>query len=134
MASTTTAQAANVVVTSGSDAQAALSYAYKQLGKDYCYGGTGPSCFDSAGLTKKAWAAGGVTLPRTTYGQYADTRRVNYSSLRPGDLVFFSGLGHVGIYVGAGKFIHAPSSGKKIQITSMATGYYRREYYGAGRP
>ncbi|GIH74739.1 C40 family peptidase [Planobispora longispora] len=133
-ASTIPAHAATAAVISSAGPQAALDYAYDQIGKEYCYGGTGPSCFDASGLTKKAWAAGGVTLPRTIGAQYSVTRRVRYGGLRPGDLVFFSDLGHVGIYVGSGKMIHAPRTGRDIEMVSITSGYYRSEYYGAGRP
>ncbi|WP_230421187.1 C40 family peptidase [Actinomadura soli] len=115
-------------------ARAALSFAYAQLGKPYQYGATGPGSYDCSGLTMKAWAAAGVNVTRTTNSQYAATKRVAKSDLQPGDLVFFNGLGHMGMFVGGGKMIHAPSTGKNVQIVSITSGYYLNGYYGAGRP
>ncbi len=115
-------------------ARTALDFAYAQLGKPYQYGAEGPGSYDCSGLTMKAWAAAGVNITRTTNSQYAATKRVAKSNLQPGDLVFFNGLGHVGMYVGNGKMIHAPSTGKNVQIVSITSGYYLNGYYGAGRP
>ncbi|MFI0407190.1 NlpC/P60 family protein [Actinomadura sp. 3N508] len=115
-------------------ARAALQFAYAQIGKPYQYGAEGPGTYDCSGLTMKAWGAAGVSITRTTNSQYAATRRVDKSDLQPGDLVFFSGLGHVGIYAGNGKMVHAPSTGKNVQEVSITSGYYLSNYYGAGRP
>ncbi|MEV3920548.1 C40 family peptidase [Actinomadura coerulea] len=115
-------------------ARAALDFAYAQLGKPYSYGAEGPSSYDCSGLTMKAWAAAGVGITRTTNSQYAATKRVAKSNLQPGDLVFFSSLGHVGLYVGGGKMIHAPHTGDVVKISDITSGYYLSNYYGAGRP
>jgi cell wall-associated NlpC family hydrolase len=117
-------------------ARAALQYAYAQLGKPYRYGAAGPNSFDCSGLTMMAWQAGGVNISRTTYTQYSYTanKRVAFGDLQPGDLVFFSGLGHMGMYVGNGQMIHAPRTGKNVEIVSITSGYYRQNFYGAGRP
>ncbi|MFG2086287.1 MULTISPECIES: NlpC/P60 family protein [unclassified Spirillospora] len=115
-------------------ARVALNFAYAQLGKPYSYGATGPNSYDCSGLTMKAWAAAGVNITRTTNTQYAATKRVSKSNLQPGDLVFFSGLGHMGMYVGGGKMIHAPRTGKNVEVVSITSGYYLSNYYGAGRP
>ncbi|MFV2176584.1 NlpC/P60 family protein [Actinomadura sp. LOL_016] len=112
----------------------ALDFAYAQLGKPYSYGAEGPSSYDCSGLTMKAWGAAGVSITRTTNSQYAATKRVAKSDLQPGDLVFFSGLGHVGMYVGNGQMIHAPRTGKNVEVVSITSGYYLNNYYGAGRP
>lgn len=114
-------------------ARKALEYAYAQIGKPYQYGAEGPNSFDCSGLTMKAWAAAGVGIPRTTYTQYAATKRVAKANLQPGDLVFFSGLGHMGLYVGGGKMVHSPSTGKTVQVVDITSGYYLSNYYGAGR-
>ncbi|WP_262401703.1 C40 family peptidase [Actinomadura sp. CNU-125] len=82
----------------------------------------------------KAWGAAGVSITRTTNSQWAATKRVSKNNLQPGDLVFFSGLGHVGMFVGNGKMIHAPRTGKNVEIVSIDSGYYLNNYYGAGRP
>jgi cell wall-associated NlpC family hydrolase len=115
-------------------ARAALQFAYAQLGKPYEYGAEGPSTYDCSGLTMKSWQSGGVNLPRTTNTQYAASRRVSFESLQPGDLVFFNSLGHVGMYVGGGKMIHAPRTGKNVEVVDITSGYYRQNFYGAGRP
>ncbi|GAA0953902.1 NlpC/P60 family protein [Actinocorallia libanotica] len=117
-------------------AKTALEYAYKQLGKPYIYGGAGPTGFDCSGLTMRAWGAAGVSLPHNAAAQYSLTsaKRVSYDNLQPGDLIFFSGLGHVGMYVGGGKMIHAPRTGKNVEIVSVTSGYYRDRFVGGGRP
>ncbi|GAB2860335.1 C40 family peptidase [Actinocorallia aurea] len=117
-------------------ARTALDYAYAQLGKPYIYGGTGPTGYDCSGLTSKSWAAAGVAIPRTAASQYNYTasKRVSRENLQPGDLIFFSGLGHVGMYVGGGKMIHAPRTGKNVEIVSITSGYYYDRFVGGGRP
>lgn len=115
-------------------ARTALNYAYAQLGKPYCYGGAGPSCYDCSGLTMKAWGAAGVGLPHNAAAQYNATRRVSFEDLQPGDIVFFDNLGHDGMYVGGGKMIHAPHTGTDVQIVNISSGYYRQNFVGGGRP
>ncbi|MCW2864960.1 MAG: hypothetical protein JWP48_6668 [Actinoallomurus sp.] len=114
------------------NARTVLNWAYSKLGTPYEYGGTGPR-YDCSGLTMMAWRAAGVSIPRVVPDQYNATRRVARADLQPGDLVFFDGLGHVGIYVGGGKFIHSPHTGDVVKITSLS-GYYSSNYVGAGRP
>ncbi|BDH15548.1 hypothetical protein HOK021_67270 [Streptomyces hygroscopicus] len=98
----------------------AVAFAYAALGKPYVWGATGPSGFDCSGLTQAAWKAGGVALPRTTYTQISSGPRIDRSQLTPGDLVFFySGISHVGLYVGDGKMIHAPHPGAPVRIAPI---------------
>ncbi|MFE7544186.1 C40 family peptidase [Streptomyces platensis] len=98
----------------------AVSFAYSALGKPYVWGATGPAGYDCSGLTQAAWKAGGVALPRTTYTQISSGPRVARSQLAPGDLVFFySGISHVGIYVGDGRMIHAPHPGAPVRIAPV---------------
>ncbi|MGY5131574.1 NlpC/P60 family protein [Streptomyces nigrescens] len=98
----------------------AVAFAYSALGKPYVWGATGPSAYDCSGLTQAAWKAGGVALPRTTYTQISSGPRVNRSQLAPGDLVFFySGISHVGLYVGNGQMIHAPHPGAPVRIAPI---------------
>ncbi|MFG2678485.1 NlpC/P60 family protein [Streptomyces sp. NPDC048392] len=111
---TASAQAPN------SRAAAAVAYAYQKLGSPYVWGATGPNAFDCSGLTQAAYRAAGVSLPRTTYAQIDAGRRVPRSGLLPGDLVFFySGISHVGIYVGNGQMIHAPNPSAPVRVAPV---------------
>lgn len=101
-------------------AAAAVAFAYGALGKPYVWGATGPSSFDCSGLTQAAWGSAGVSLPRTTYTQINAGQRVPRSELAPGDLVFFySGVSHVGLYIGNGRMIHAPRPGAPVRIAPI---------------
>ncbi|MFD8450796.1 C40 family peptidase [Streptomyces coelicoflavus] len=103
-----------------SRAAAAVAYAYQKLGSPYVWGATGPNAFDCSGLTQAAYRAAGVSLPRTTYAQIDAGRRVGRSELLPGDLVFFySGISHVGIYVGNGRMIHAPNPSAPVRVAPV---------------
>jgi cell wall-associated NlpC family hydrolase len=101
-------------------AAAAVSYAYSKLGSPYVWGATGPGAFDCSGLVQAAYRSAGLSLPRTTYAQIGAGRRVSRSELLPGDLVFFySGISHVGIYVGNGQMIHAPNPSEPVKIAPV---------------
>ncbi|MCM1970264.1 MULTISPECIES: C40 family peptidase [Streptomyces] len=103
-----------------SRAAQAVAYAYQKLGSPYVWGATGPNAFDCSGLTQAAYRAAGVSLPRTTYAQIGAGRRVSRSELLPGDLVFFySGISHVGIYVGNGQMIHAPNPSAPVRVAPI---------------
>jgi cell wall-associated NlpC family hydrolase len=97
----------------------AVRIAAGALGTPYRYGGMSPSGFDCSGLVAYVYGKLGVDLPHNAAAQYAYGRPVSRSQLRPGDLVFFHGLGHVGLYVGHGKIIHAPQSGERVEIQSL---------------
>ncbi|MGW4731985.1 NlpC/P60 family protein [Streptomyces shenzhenensis] len=104
----------------GSRAAAAVAYAYQKLGSPYVWGATGPHAFDCSGLIQAAYRSAGVSLPRTTYAQIGAGQRVSRSQLLPGDLVFFySGISHVGIYVGNGQMIHAPNSSAPVRLAPI---------------
>ncbi|MFE9023113.1 NlpC/P60 family protein [Streptomyces sp. NPDC007808] len=101
-------------------AAAAISYAYSKLGSPYVWGATGPDAFDCSGLTQAAYRSAGVSLPRTTYSQIDAGRRVTRSELLPGDLVFFySGISHVGLYIGNGQMIHAPNPSAPVRVAPL---------------
>ncbi|MEL4358200.1 MULTISPECIES: C40 family peptidase [unclassified Luteococcus] len=108
----------------------AVSFAYAQIGKPYRYGATGPSSYDCSGLTGAAWRSAGKSIPRTSYAQLSGLKRVSKSSLRPGDIVGFYGGGHVGLYVGNGKVIHAPRTGQNVKVASVNS----MPFAGAVRP
>ncbi|MFF4035255.1 NlpC/P60 family protein [Streptomyces sviceus] len=103
-----------------SRAGAAVSYAYAKLGSPYVWGATGPDAFDCSGLVQAAYRSAGISLPRTTYAQIDAGRRVSRSELLPGDLVFFySGISHVGLYIGNGQMIHAPNPSAPVRVAPI---------------
>ncbi len=110
----------------------AVEVALAQLGKPYQWGASGPHRFDCSGLTSFAWAAAGVTLPRSSRMQYNATTRISRSELTPGDLVFYhSPISHVAMYIGDGKVVEAPNSGNNVRIRH--DGLTRRGVVGFGR-
>ncbi|QYX80697.1 C40 family peptidase [Streptomyces akebiae] len=100
---------------------AALAAADTQVGKPYVSGGSGPNSYDCSGLTQWAYAQAGVSITRTTYTQQNDGTKIGRDALKPGDLVFFNDLGHVGLYAGNGMVLHAPYPGKVVRYESMST-------------
>jgi cell wall-associated NlpC family hydrolase len=112
----------------------AARYARRMLGVPYRYGGDSPSSgFDCSGLVRYVFGHFGLSLPHSSYADFGVGRHVARAALRPGDLVFFDGLGHVGMYVGAGSFIHAPHSGTTVRISSLSDPWYSSRYVGARR-
>ena len=108
-------------------------YARKFRGVRYVYGGSTPRTgFDCSGFVRYVYAHFGLSLAHSTFAQFTDGRSVSRASLRPGDLVFFAGLGHVGIYIGNGHFIHAPHTGTRVRIETLA-GWYSSRFVGARR-
>jgi cell wall-associated NlpC family hydrolase len=112
----------------------AVRFAYRQVGKPYQWGGAGPRTYDCSGLVMAAWRKGGLRLPHRADLQHRTIRRkVGIKHLRPGDLVFFSGDHHVGIYVGKRHFLHAPHTGSRVQRGTLS-GWRLRSFAGAARP
>jgi cell wall-associated NlpC family hydrolase len=109
-----------------------VGIAMQYLGTPYVWAGASPSGFDCSGFVMYVFAQVGVSLPHSSYAQYGMGVPVSQSQLQPGDLVFFDGLGHVGIYVGGGQFIHSPHTGDVVKISAM-TGWYASSYVGARR-
>jgi cell wall-associated NlpC family hydrolase len=97
-----------------------IAIAMQYLGVPYVWGGMSPSGFDCSGLIAYSYAQIGISLPHHAASQYGYGVPVAYSDLQPADLVFFSGLGHMGMYIGGGQFIHAPHTGDVVKISSMA--------------
>ncbi|MGD0243465.1 MAG: NlpC/P60 family protein [Streptosporangiaceae bacterium] len=116
-----------------SQAEKVVAFAYDQLGKPYVWGATGPSSFDCSGLAQAAWGSVGVSIPRTTYEQWAALPHISTSALEPGDLLYFDGIGHVAIYVGDGQIIDAPETGRDVEKIPLA-GWYASTLVGAARP
>jgi cell wall-associated NlpC family hydrolase len=116
---------------------AVLQAAESRIGAPYRYGGSGPDAFDCSGLVTYAHGQLGVSVPRTAAEQFAAATPVTRRELRPGDLVFFrlSGreVGHVGIYAGDDRFVHAPQSGGHVRVASLEDDWYRQRFVGAGR-
>lgn len=116
--------------------EAAVAFALAQVGEPYVWAAAGPGSWDCSGLTMGAWAAGGKALPHYSVAQYESTTPVSMSSLRRGDLLFWSDGGpssiyHVGLYLGAGMMVHAPRTGRNVEVVSM---YYWIPPDLAGRP
>ncbi|HEY7561468.1 MAG TPA: NlpC/P60 family protein [Gaiellaceae bacterium] len=110
-----------------------VGIAMQYLGIPYQWGGSSPSTgFDCSGFTMYVYAQVGVSLPHNAAMQYGYGSPVSRSELAPGDLVFFNGLGHMGIYIGGNQFIHSPHTGDVVKISSI-TGWYASTYVGARR-
>jgi cell wall-associated NlpC family hydrolase len=113
-----------------------LDEALNMLGVPYRHGGSTPTGFDCSGLVYYSHLRAGIELPRTAQQQRSHSRVVTGQGLQPGDLVFFRlagrGVDHVGIYVGNGQFVHAPSSGKQVSMASLDNPYWQRRLAGAG--
>lgn len=117
--------------------RALLQAAESRIGAPYRYGGAGPDAFDCSGLVAYAHRQIGIRVPRTAAQQYEEATPVARGELRPGDLVFFrlSGreVGHVGIYAGEDRFVHAPQTGGAVRFASLGDDWYRQRFVGAGR-
>ena len=120
--------------------QNVLNLAFKQQGKPYKWGATGPNSFDCSGFTSYVYKNGaGVNLPRVSRSQATVGKKVSRAELKPGDLVFFSSKGpkgtidHVGILIGNNEFIHSPHTGDVVKISSLKGSYYSKNYVGARR-
>jgi cell wall-associated NlpC family hydrolase len=110
-----------------------VGIAMRYLGTPYVWGGASPGGFDCSGLVMYVYAQVGISLPHYTGAQWNVGVPVSRSDLQPGDLVFFDGLGHVGIYIGGGQFIHAPHTGDVVKISSLGESWYSATYVGARR-
>lgn len=113
---------------------ALVRYAATFSGTPYRWGGSSPGGFDCSGLVRYVYARFGVQMEHFTGAQYAAYPKVARDDLQPGDLVFFAGRGHVGIYIGRGRFIHATHSGDHVRVSKLSEGWYRTGYAGAVRP
>ena len=110
-----------------------VGVAMSQIGTPYQWAGASPGGFDCSGLVMYAYSKEGVSLPHSSYAMWNDGTSVPKDQLEPGDIVFFNGLGHVGIYVGGGQFVHAPHTGTDVQVSSLDNSSYGSSYVGARR-
>lgn len=125
------------VTSAGSAAQKAAAIAVQQLGVRYRYGGSSPAGFDCSGLVHYAYANSGKHIPRTTAAQWQTMRPVASNDLQIGDILFFrieGKLSHVGMYIGDGEFVHAPSTGNVVSVASLRSEFYQQALIRAGRP
>ena len=109
----------------------AVRYAEAQLGKPYVWNTAGPDTYDCSGLTMASWAQAGVHMAHYTWDQYSAFPHVSENQLLPGDLVFWNGGEHVGIFIGQGLVIHAPTPGENVKVSPTD---YPGSWYGAVRP
>ena len=110
-----------------------VGIAMQYLGVPYVWGGASPSGFDCSGFIMYVYGQMGVSLPHHAASQYGVGSPVSRDALEPGDLVFFNGLGHAGIYIGGGQFIHAPHTGDVVKISSLYDSWYAATWVGARR-
>ena len=131
-----TASAFTGSTATGGGKAAAFTVAEAQAVCPYVYGGTGPCAdgFDCSGLAQAAWASAGVSIPRTTYEDWAQLPHISLTALEPGDLILYDGEGHVAVYVGNGMIVDAPHSGADVEEISMNEDWYAQNTDGAVRP
>jgi cell wall-associated NlpC family hydrolase len=111
----------------------AAKYAIGAVGVPYRWGGTSMSGFDCSGLVYWAYGRLGVTVPHNSYALWSAGRRVSRGHRKPGDVLVFSGLGHVGLYIGHGRMVHAPQSGRNVEIVALARSNYGSRVVGVRR-
>jgi cell wall-associated NlpC family hydrolase len=112
----------------------AATIAVREVGVPYRWGGASPAAgFDCSGLVYWAYGRLGIELPHSSYALYDQGRRVTRSRMKAGDLLFFSGLGHVGIYIGGGRMVHAPNSGSRVQVVRLGRSSYGTRLVGVRR-
>lgn len=112
----------------------AAQIAVKAVGVPYRWGGESPSSgFDCSGLIRWAYEHVGIDLPHNSYALYGEGRRVSVAKLEPGDLLFFEGLGHVGLYLGRGRMVHAPQTGRNVEVIHLTATNYGSRLIGARR-
>ena len=127
-----------VITSANSKGQQIVDAAKKLLGKPYVYGAAGPNAFDCSGFTSYVFKQLGYSLNRTAEGQASNGTAVSKENLKPGDILLYTyrglyGIGHVGIYIGDGKMIHAGNSSTGVIVSDAFSGYYSPRYVGARR-
>jgi len=117
-----------------STGERAVQIALKAVGVPYRWGGESPSSgFDCSGLVRWAYGRVGIDLPHNSYALYGEGRPVSSARLEPGDVLFFEGLGHVGLYIGRGRMVHAPQTGRDVEVIRLDGTNYGSRLIGARR-
>ncbi len=112
----------------------AVNVALEAVGTPYRWGGESPATgFDCSGLVRWAYSRVGVDLPHSSYALYSEGRRVPESGMQAGDILFFEGLGHVGLYLGRGRMVHSPQTGRNVEVVRLASTNYGARLIGARR-
>lgn len=115
-------------------AERAVRAALGTVGMPYRWGGESPATgFDCSGLVRWAYGRVGVELPHSSYALYGEGRRVPESRMEPGDVLVFEGLGHVGLYIGNGRMVHSPETGRNVEVVRLASTNYGARLIGARR-
>lgn len=115
-------------------AERAARFALREVGVPYRWGGESPETgFDCSGLVRWAYLRVGVDLPHNSYALYGQGKRVAESRMAPGDILFFEDLGHVGLYLGRGRMVHAPETGRNVEVVRLAGSNYGSRLIGARR-
>ena len=124
----------NAAVPPPTRAERAVKAALSTVGTPYRWGGESPaSGFDCSGLVRWAYGRVGVELPHNSYALYGEGRRVRESGMEVGDILFFEGLGHVGLYLGNGRMVHSPETGRNVEVVRLETTNYGARLVGARR-
>ncbi len=107
-----------------------------QVGVPYRYGGASTNGFDCSGLVHYSYAKAGKNVPRTTAGLWHGARPISYGELQSGDVLFFrieGKMSHVGMYLGNGRFVHAPATGRSVSVDSLDSDFYSLAFIRGGR-
>ena len=110
-----------------------VEIALRYLGTPYRWAGASPSGFDCSGFVMYVYGRIGIGLPHSSWMLWGVGKPVARKDLRPGDIVFFNGRSHVGIYIGQGRFVHSPHTGDVVRVTRLSESWYGRTYDGARR-
>jgi cell wall-associated NlpC family hydrolase len=123
-----------VIPSAATPGERAVRHALEVLGTPYRWGGERPATgFDCSGLVRWAYGRVGVDLPHNSYALYGQGRKVRGSRMEPGDVLFFEGLGHVGLYAGNGRMVHSPETGRNVEVVRLASTNYGARLIGARR-
>jgi cell wall-associated NlpC family hydrolase len=124
----------HAVIPAPTRGERAVKIALEAVGTPYQWGGESPATgFDCSGLVRWAYGRVGVDLPHNSYALYSEGRRVPESGMQAGDILFFEGLGHVGLYLGRGRMVHAPQTGRNVEVVRLASTNYGARLIGARR-